>query len=125
MFPCFLYKQKINKLHRSLFNFLALVLGIISSPSLAGDFCVHVSGNPLEFHRCCVFYHSNSNLPKIQACFLQEELYPSPLIKSKFQMAAICWPRSLCLSLSPAASKNQWQSIRSRESKRGCIACAE
>ena len=32
---------------------------------------------------------------------------------------------SLCLSLFPAVSKNYWQSIRSRESKKGCIACAE
>ena len=42
------------------------------------------NGNPLEFHRAYIFYHSNSNLQKIQAYFHQKNLkYPSPLIKKK------------------------------------------
>jgi hypothetical protein len=49
-----------------------------------------------------------------------KQLYPSPFIKKTIRIATI--PRSLCLSLSPAVSKNHWQSIRSRESSRGCIA---
>ena len=64
-FPCFpqsncIYKQQINKLHRSLFNFLPqrrrklstclefLGTCTISSPSLTCVFCAHASGNQLD-----------------------------------------------------------------------------
>ena len=48
-----------------------------------------------------------------------KQLYPSPLIRKTIRIAAL--PHSLCLSHSPAVSKNHWLAIRSRE-YRGCIA---
>ena len=42
---------------------------------------------------------------KIPDLLSSKELYSSPLIEKKFRMAAVCWPRLLCLSLSPAVSK--------------------
>ena len=123
-FPCFpqsncIYKQQINKLHRSLFNFLPQRRRKLST-------CPHV----LNFLARALSFL----LPKFDKCVLctcewksigfgllsSKQLYFSPLIKKTIRMAAI--PCSLCLPLSPAVSKNHWQSIRSRESSRGCIA---
>jgi len=72
-------------------------------------FCAHASGNQLDSIRTS----------KSRPAFLKTTLSLT-IDKKTIRVAAI--PRSLCLSLSPAVSKNHWQSIRSRESSRGCIA---
>ena len=84
-----------------------------SSPSLTSVFVhirVEINWIPFEL------------LPKNPGLPSSKQLYFSPLIK-KIRIAAI--PRSLCLSFSPAVSKNHWQSIRSRESNRDVLHAEE
>ena len=72
----------------------------------------------------CVFVHMRVEIKlqpsKNPGLLSSKQLYPSPFIKKTIRIATI--PRSLCLSLSPAVSKNHWQPIRSRELNKGCIA---
>ena len=132
-FPCFpqsncIYKQQINKLHRSLFNFLPQRRRKLSTCPHVLNFLARALSFLLpKFDKCflctcewkSIGFHSNS-FPKIQACFLQNNFIFHHSLKKTIRIAAI--PRSLCLSLSPAVSKNHWQSIRSQKSNRGCIA---
>ena len=57
----------------------------ISSPSLTCVFCAHASGNPLD--STCIFYHSNSNLPKSRPAFFKRTLSLT-IDKKTIRMAA-------------------------------------
>jgi len=81
-----------------------------SSPSLTCVVCAHANGKQLDSIRTPTFQKS-------RPAFFKTTLSLT-IDKKTIRIAAI--PRSLCLSLSPAVSKNHWQSIRSRESNRGC-----
>ena len=129
-FPCFpqsncIYKQQINKLHRSLFNFLTQRRRKLSTCPHVLNFLARALSFLLpKFDKCflctcewkLIGFLPNS-FPKIQACFLQNNFIPTDKKNN-----SNCFYSTLALPVTFPCTFEK-QSIRSRESNRGFIAC--
>ena len=87
----------------------------ISSPSLTSVVCAHASGKQLDSIRTPTFQKS---MPAFFKTTLSLTIDKKPFKLLLFHACFAC-------HFSPAVSKNHWQSIRSRESNRGCIYCTQ